>query len=143
MSPYGVTNIARGTPNEWRFDNGVASNAEAVWVHGGQYNNNSSFSQGYRKVGKVSFASMTSAVAAIGDSFQWGVRYTQGNSDAKTVFMADAGNSGSPEVNNWRTFNLQNSITTNTVGTSSAAGPGYIPAIKLGIGKVGGFAYIG
>ncbi len=143
MSPYGISNIAKGTPNEWRFDNGVASNAEAVWVHGGLYNFNTSFSQGYRKVGKVSFASMTSAVAAIGDSFQWGLRYTQGNSDAKTVFMADTGNSGSPEVNNWRTFNLQNSITTNTVGTSAAAGPGWFPAIRSGIGKVGGFAYIG
>jgi len=143
MSPYGVSNIAKGTPSDWRFDNGVASNADAVWVHGGQYNNNSSFSQGFKQVGKVSFASMTSAVAAIGDAISYGVRYAQGNNDAKTVFMADQINSGSPEVNNWRTFNLQNSITTNSVGTASAAGPGYGPAVRTGVSKAGGFAYIG
>ena len=143
MSPYGVTNIAKGTPSDWRFDNGVASNADAVWVHGGQYNNGPAFSQAFKQVGKVSFASMTSAVAVIGDAISYGVSYTQGNNDAKTVFMADQGNSGSPEVNNWRTFNLQNSITTNSVGTSSVAGPGYGPAVRTGVGKFGGFAYIG
>ena len=86
---------------------------------------------------------MTSAVASAGNAISWGVRYTQGNNDAKTVFMADQINSGSPEVNNWRTFNLQNSITTNSVGTAFAAGPGYLPAVRVGIAKVGGFAYIG
>ena len=86
---------------------------------------------------------MTSAVAVAGDSGAWGTRYTQGNSDAKTVFNTDSKNSGSPTINNWRTFNLQSSITTNTVGTASAAGPGYLPAVRVGIGKVGGFAYIG
>ena len=143
FSPYGISNIAKSSPSDWRFDNGVASNADAVWVHGGLYGNIGPWQPAWRQVGKIPFSSMTSAVAVAGDSGSWGVRYTQGNSDAKTVFMSRSINSGSPTINNWRTFNLQSSITTNTVGTASAAGPGYIPAVQVGIGKVGGFAYIG
>ena len=143
MSPAARTNIAKGVPGDWRIDNGIASNAEAVWVHGGLYSEIFPYKSSWSSVGKVPFASMTSAVASAGDAISYGVHYTQGNNDAKTVFMADQSNSGSPEVNNWRTFNLQNSITTNSVGTASVAGPGYGPAVRTGIGKWGGFAYIG
>tara|TARA_B100001093_G_scaffold57735_3_gene48862 strand:- start:25546 stop:26964 length:1419 start_codon:yes stop_codon:yes gene_type:complete len=143
MSPAGIGNIAKASPGSWRWDTGVASNADAVWVHGGLYSNVGPYQPAWKQVGKIPFSSMTSAVASAGDAGQWGVRYTQGNSDAKTVFMSKSLNSGSPEVSNWRTFNLQNSITTTTVGTASAAGPGYIPAVRVGISKVGGFAYIG
>ena len=143
FSPYGISNVGKSSPSSWRLDNGVASNADAVWVHGGLYGNISSWQPAWRQVGKIPFSSMTSAVAVAGDSGAWGTRYTQGNSDAKTVFNTDSKNSGSPTINNWRTFNLQSSITTNTVGTASAAGPGYLPAVRVGIGKVGGFAYIG